>query len=145
LEDEACGLGRSRSALSAEVIDVHTTYVGNGLRSVVQAAIDLRLGSSSAIAFLPAEPGGTSLFFAGADEDVYLQVVQFADMQSESRRWSGGRLRWHGRVGVQELARSVVLMADDVLVQAGGSDAYSKAWGGISFPIRELETLRRGL
>ena len=49
--------GHKRVYLPQEVIEVHTTYVGNGLRSVVQAAIDLRLGSSSAIAFLPAEPG----------------------------------------------------------------------------------------
>lgn len=126
-----------------EVIEIHTTYVGDGLRSVVQAAIDLRLGSSSAIAFLPAEPGGTCLFFGGADEDVYLQVVRFADMQSESGRWGGGSLRWHGRIGVREFIRGVMLMADEVLVQCGGSDAYSR--GDISFPSRELEALRQGL
>lgn len=68
-------------------VDVHTTYLGDGLGSIVQAAIDLRLGSSSAIAFLPAEPWGTCLFFAGATKDAYLQIVQFADMQSESGRW----------------------------------------------------------
>jgi hypothetical protein len=125
-----------------ETIEIHTTYLGDGLGSIVQAAIDLRLGSSSAIAFLPAEPAGTCLFFGGADEEAYLQVVHFADMESEPGRWSGGNLRWHGRVGVREFIRSVVLMADEVLVQCGGSDAYSRAWGGISFPIRELETLR---
>jgi hypothetical protein len=127
-----------------ETIEIHTTYVGDGLGSVVQAAIDLRLGSSSSIAFLPAEPGGTCLFFAGADEEAYLQVVHFADMESEAGRWSGGSLRWHGRVDVREFIRSVVLMADEVLVQCGGSDAYSRAWGGISFPTRELETLQQG-
>lgn len=130
--------------LPREVIEIHTTYIGNGLGSVVQSAIDLRLGSSSAIAFLPAEPGGTCLFFSSADEEAYLQVVQFTDMASESGRWRGGSLRWHGRVGVRTFIRSVVLMAGEVLVQCGGSDAYSRAWGGIPFPIRELETLRQG-
>ncbi|MEU4540959.1 hypothetical protein AB0G15_39615 [Streptosporangium sp. NPDC023825] len=127
-----------------ETIEVHTTYIGDGLGSVVQAAIDLRLGSSSATAFLPAEPAGTFLFFTGADEEAYLQVVQFTDMESESRRWSGGSLRWRGRVDVRAFIRSVVVMADDVLVRCGSTAAYSKAWGGITFPIRELETLRQG-
>ncbi|MEV4562075.1 hypothetical protein AB0K51_34585 [Kitasatospora sp. NPDC049285] len=126
-----------------ETIEVHTTYIGDGLGSVVQAAIDLRLGSSSATAFLPAEPAGTFLFLTGADEEAYLQVVQFADMESESRRWGGGSLRWCGRVDVRAFIRSVVAMADDVLVQCGSTAGYSKAWGGITFPIRELETLRR--
>ncbi|WP_432191032.1 hypothetical protein [Streptomyces sp. bgisy027] len=126
-----------------ETIEVHTTYVGDGLGSVVQAAIDLQLGSSSAIAFLPAEPAGTFLFFSGADEGVvYLQVVQFADMESESRRWSGGSLRWRGLVDVRVFIRSVVVMADAVLAKCGGSEAYSKAWSGIPFPCDELEALR---
>jgi hypothetical protein len=127
-----------------ETIEVHTTYVGDGLGSVVQAAIDLRLGSSSATAFLPAEPAGTFLFFTGADEDAYLQVVQFADMESESRRWSGGILRWRGRVDVRAFIRSVVVMADDVLIRCGSTAAYSRAWSGIAFPTRELEILRKG-
>lgn len=122
---------------------MHTTYLGDGLGSIVKAANDLRLGSSSAIAFIPAEPGGTCLFFAGAGEDAYLQVVQFADMQSESARWSGGILRWHGRVGVSQFIRGVMLMAEGVLMQCGGADAYSRAWGGIPFPARELDILRR--
>ncbi|MEU8599461.1 hypothetical protein [Streptomyces parvulus] len=126
-----------------EVIEVHTTYVGDGLGSIMKAANDLRLGSSSAIAFLPAEPGGTCLFFAGASEEAYLQIVQFADMQSESGRWSGGILRWHGRVGVSQFIRGVMLMAEGVLVQCGGTDAYSKTWGGIPFPASELDILRR--
>src|SRR4051794_7095255 len=86
--------------LSQETIEVHTTYVGDGLGSVLQAAVDLQGGSSSAIAFLPAEPGGTCLFFAGADADVYLQLVHFEDMSSEGGRWSGGRLCWHDRISV---------------------------------------------
>ncbi|MGW7535857.1 hypothetical protein [Amycolatopsis sp. NPDC054798] len=127
-----------------ESIEVHTTYIGDGLGSVVQAAIDLRLGSSSAIAFLPAEPAGTFLFITGAAEGAYLQVVQFADMESESRRWSGGSLRWHGRIDVGSFISGVIVMAEDVLVRCGSTAEYSKAWGGIAFPISELETLRQG-
>lgn len=125
-----------------EAIEIHTTYIGDGLGSVLQAAIDLRLGSSSAIAFLPAEPGGTCLFFAGAEATVYLQVVNFDDMQSERHRWSGGSLRWHGRISVGHFIRQVVHMAEDLLRECGGVDAYSEAWGGGSFPVSKLELLR---
>lgn len=128
--------------LSPETVELHTTYVGDGLGSVLQAALDLQGGSSSAIAFLPAEPGGTCLFFAGADSDVYLQVVHFEDMSSESGRWSGGRLRWNGRISVKRFIRQVVFMAEDVLAQCGGADAYSVAWGGIAFPAEKLQLLR---
>jgi hypothetical protein len=125
-----------------ETVEIHTTYIGDGLRSVLQAAIDLQMGSSSAIAFLPAEPGATCLFFAGADTNVYLQVVHFSDMESERHRWSGGSLRWHGRINVGHFVRQSLLMAQDVLGQCGSGDTYSKVWGGASFPIDKLEILR---
>ncbi|GAA1778056.1 hypothetical protein GCM10009681_56380 [Luedemannella helvata] len=127
---------------SQETVDVHTTYVGDGLGSVLQAAIDLQGGSSSAIAFLPGEPGGTCLFFAGADSDVYLQVVQFEDMSSESRRWTGGRLRWHDRISVKSFACQVALMAEEALARSGGVEAYRAAWGGVAFPSKKLQLLR---
>lgn len=128
--------------LSEGTVEIHTTYVGDGLGSVLQAAVDLQLGSSSAIAFLPAEPGGTCLFFAGADTDAYLQVVDFVDMSSEGARWSGGQLRWHDRMSVKRFISEVVFMAEDLLVKCGGSDAYSAAWGGIGFPVEKLQLLR---
>ncbi|MCC3761741.1 hypothetical protein K3N28_01465 [Glycomyces sp. TRM65418] len=129
---------------AAESVEVHTTYIGDGLGSIVQAAVDLHRGSRSAFAYLPAEPSGTCLFFGGARTDVYVQIVQFADMESLSARWSGGELRWHGRVDVREYVRNVKHMADDVLLQCGGVESYARAWGGISFPIEELESLRQG-
>ena len=128
-----------------ETVEVHTTYVGDGLGSVLQAALDLQVGSSSAIAFLPAEPGGTCLFFAAAANDVYLQVVYFKDMTSESTGWSGGGLRWHETLSVQRFIRGVVVMAEEVLADCGGADAYSAAWGGIAFPGEKLHHLRKGL
>ncbi|MFF1626951.1 hypothetical protein [Streptomyces sp. NPDC058272] len=125
-----------------DAVEIHTTYVGDGLGSVVRAAVDLGLGSSSAIAFLPAEPGGTCLFFGDARETAYMQIVRFSDMQSESGRWSGGYLQWHGRVDVEEFIRNVALMGDEVLSRCGGSEGYSRKWGGIPFPSGELKSLR---
>jgi hypothetical protein len=109
---------------------------------VVQSALDLRIGSSSAIAYLPAEPAGTFLFFGGAGEETYLQIVQFGDMESEQSRWSGGRLCWEGRISVDRYILRVVLMADRVLAHYGGVEAYSKAWSGIVFPTEKLAFLR---
>lgn len=129
----------------SEIVKIHTTYIGDGLGSVVGAAVDLKKGSRSAISYLPAEPGGTFLFFGGAGSDVYIQIVQFADMESESARWSGGRLQWSGRVDVGEFIQSVTVMAEELLIQCGGVESYSKAWAGIPFPIRDLESLRQEL
>ncbi|MCD0445859.1 hypothetical protein LO763_19810 [Glycomyces sp. A-F 0318] len=126
-------------------IEVRTTYIGDGLGSMVQAAVDLQRGSRSAVAHLPAEPSGTCLFYGGASSEVYMQIVQFADMQSVAARWSGGKLRWHGRVDTREYLRTVAFMAEEVLDQCGGAEAYAKAWGGIPFPMSELEALRQGL
>lgn len=136
------GSAMLRVNFSHETVEVHTTYIGDGLGSIVRAAVDLKLGSSTAIAFLPAEPGGTCLFFTDAGEDVYLQIVRFVDMQSESGRWSGGSLLWHGRVGVGTFVDCVAQMADSLLVRSGGSGAFAELWGGIPFPVNELKALR---
>lgn len=128
--------------LPEEVVEVHTTYVGDGLGSLLQAAVDLQGGSSSAIGFLPAEPGGTCIFFGGAGSSVYAQVVHFDDMSSETRRWAGGRLRWHGHLNVERFVRQALAMAEDVLAEYDNADAYSRAWGGIPFPQDKLQLLR---
>ncbi|MFI2364478.1 hypothetical protein [Promicromonospora sp. NPDC019610] len=122
-------------------ISMHTTYVGNGLGSLVRSALDLRCGSSSAIAVLPGEPGGTYLFFQDAAREVYVQVVQFPDVWSEER-WGGGDLLWSGRLPVAEYISQVVVVADSVIAQHGGADEYSKDWGGIEFPMSDVSKLR---
>ncbi|QDY07741.1 hypothetical protein FJK98_11615 [Micromonospora sp. HM134] len=123
-------------------VEIHTTYIGDGLGSVLQAALDLQGGSSSAIAFLPAEPGGTCLFFGGASSCVYLQVVDFEDMSSESGRWGGGRLRWSGHVSIDHFVRQVADMAEGVQAEYEDAAAYCAAWGGIAFPEDKLRLLR---
>ena len=129
-------------SLSGVAVDVPTTYIGDGLRSVMQSALDLSKGSSTAMAFLPVEPGGTCMFFAGAKDEAYLQIVQFVDMQSPARRWSGGRLVWAGSIGVREFVDRVIVMAERVLIDHGGVDSYAGSWGGTPFPIDLLQELR---
>lgn len=125
-------------------VQVHTTYVGDGLGSVLRSAVDLQLGSSSTVALLQAEPGGTLLIFGGASDEVYLQVVQFSDVESPDRRWSGGHLRWHDRISVGDFIELTIAMAEDVMSRCGGPDAYAKIWGGIAFPADDLRKLRGG-
>ncbi|MBT8227767.1 MAG: hypothetical protein HKP61_15545 [Dactylosporangium sp.] len=125
-----------------EAVKVRTTYVGDGLGSLVQAAIDLRRGSSSAIAFLPAEPGGNCIFFAGAAEGVYVQIVSFCDMESEHKRWSGGVLRWQGSVDTANLILQVRMLTEALLERYDTAELYAGAWQGASFPLEKLEILR---
>jgi hypothetical protein len=129
--------------LSGEELALETTYVGDGLGSVLRAALDLGKGSSSALAFLPSEPSGVCLFFSGAEVDVYLQVVRFADMQSPENRWAGGRLLGAGRIRVRDFITQVVLMVEGILDAYGGADGYKRDWGGVAFPEAELDALRR--
>ena len=124
-------------------VTVHTTYVGDGLGSVMQAAIDLQVGSSTAIAFLPAEPSGSCVFFSDAADEVYVQIVRFSDMESEDNRWTGGVLRWHGRIKAAILIQAVRSMAEEVLARFGTLEEYSRRWGGVSFPMGKLTTLRQ--
>jgi hypothetical protein len=119
-----------------------TTYVGDGLGSIIKSALDLKMGSSSAIATLPAEPQGVRLLFSDAGGSAYLQIVEFPDVWSESR-WSGGRLRWSGRVDVGKYAREVLGMADSVIAAFGSIEAYERAWAPLGFPLDELSALRR--
>lgn len=128
--------------VGTEAVELHTTYVGDGLGSVLQAAIDLRLGARSTIALLPDEPGGTYLFFGGANDDVYLQIVIFPNAQLVESRWTGGQILWHGRVDVQQFLRQTLVMADNLLERIGGPDSYATAWGGIRFPADLLARLR---
>lgn len=82
------------------------------------------------------------MFFAGAKDEAYLQIVQFVDMQSPARRWSGGRLVWAGSIGVREFVDRVIVMAERVLIDHGGVDSYAGSWGGTPFPIDLLQELR---
>lgn len=131
-----------RVVFDTEVVELHTSYVGDGLGSVLQAAIDLSLGAGSTIALLPDEPGGTYLFFGGANDDVYLQIVTFPNVQMAESRWAGGQVLWHGRVDVQQFVTHAAAMAADLLEGIGGVDSYANAWGGIRFPAERLARLR---
>lgn len=144
----AVSAGGSAAMLGMSLDDVRfqvsTTYVGDGLGSLVFACVDLLRGSRSANALLPDEPSGTWFFFGGADEEVGLQIVQFPDVWGEVR-WGRGRCLWFGRVGVREVAEQVRRVAESALQQYGSIDAYNEAWNGIKFPLEDLNELSHRL
>jgi hypothetical protein len=121
-------------------IAVPTSYVGDALADLIQVASDLKLGSSATFMHFLGEPGGYRMFFSGAAEEVFVQLVQFDDLQSETERWKGGVLVWAGRVGTNEFINSVRSMSELVL-QEIGLKGYRKAWGR-PFPVQALEALR---
>jgi hypothetical protein len=94
-------------------------------------------------ALLHAEPAGTWFTFSGAADEVHVQIVQFDDVHSEDRRWSGGVSRWHGRVEVAGLVLAVQRMAEEAVARAGSPERYQRNWGGNPFPSEKLATLRR--
>ncbi len=110
-----------------EKVEIHTSYLGNALDGLLLAALDLRLGSSATMAILLGEPGGHRIFFSGAEERVYVQIVRFDDLFTVENRWKGGELRWHGRVPTTDVIDGVRKMAERVLDHYG-SDGYSKLW-----------------
>lgn len=135
------GSARLTWSVGASTVSLETTYVGDGLRSILNAANDLRLGSYSTLAHLLDEPSGYLILFAGAESDVLVQIVVFPYFDhSEQRRWSGGELVWSGRIDVGSLVRAARRMAESVLDRYG-VDGKLREWG-MPFPINELATLR---
>ncbi|CAL9330234.1 hypothetical protein SUDANB6_00057 [Streptomyces sp. enrichment culture] len=126
--------------VAGEHLRVHTTYLGDALRSLLRSARDLQLGSGSSIAHFPGEPGGTRVFFSGAEEEVYVQLVDFPGLQSTANRWAGGTPVWAGRVSTAGFVEDVRSMAERLLAEVG-EERCLKQWGG-PFPLRELEALR---
>jgi hypothetical protein len=143
LEWTITGHGSAQLTWSAgdAVIPIRTTYMGDGLRSLLRAANDLKLGSRATFTLLLREPSGHAIFFSGADREVHAQIVFFPYMDhSEDRRWSGGELKWSGRVGVGSLLLAARHMAESVL-EHHGLDGYLRDWE-MPFPTDELARLQ---
>jgi hypothetical protein len=133
------GSARWRWEVAGEVVAVHASYLGDALRELLRSAVDLKLGSSATFAHFMGEPGGTRVFFSGAAEEVFVQVVWFEDLISPEEWWKGGTLRWAGRVPTRAFIEAVRAMAEHVLAEHGEA-GYQRAWG-FPFPAEELKWL----
>jgi hypothetical protein len=135
------GPGSARFTWKVEgaTIQIGTTYLADGLASMLHMAADLSLGASASLALLVAEPGGHRIFCSGATDTVFVQVVSFEDFGSPETWWKDAELKWHGRVRVADVVGSVRAMAGDVL-ERHGVDGYRKLWG-LPFPMTEYRSL----
>lgn len=124
-----------------QVLEMTTSYTGHGLQSLLQAAADLRHGSSASLAWLSDEPHAHVFVFTGAAERVYAQILVVPDEYAEDP-WAGAQRRWAGRVPVVALITAAARMAQTVLDQYGEA-GYQRAWRDMPFPSRELAALQR--
>ncbi|MFH8394278.1 hypothetical protein [Streptomyces sp. NPDC018036] len=128
--------------IGSERVEIPSSYIGDALDGLMQAALDLQLGSSATFAYFMGEPDGYRMFFSGASDEVYVQVVHFVDLQSEEGRWAGGTVSWAGRVGKDAFIDDVCSMGEKV-IRDNGSDGYERAWGK-PFPASLLQKLKSG-
>ena len=113
------GSARFSWTVAGGLVEVSTSYVGDALGGLIQAASDLKIGASATFTYFLGEPGGYRMFFSGAVEEVFVQLVQFDDLQTEAERWKGGVLVWAGRVKTSDFVNSVRLMAESLLQESG--------------------------
>jgi hypothetical protein len=126
-----------------ETLRLRTSYVGDALKDLLRATLDLKLGSSATFTHFLGEPGGHRMFFSGiADNAMYVQIVRFDDLLSENNRWAGGVPCWTGRVSVPDFIEAVQAMAAAVL-EEHGEEGYHRSWVEAPFPSRELALLQR--
>jgi hypothetical protein len=125
--------------VAGERIVVHASYLTDGLASLLRSAGDLSGGSRSTFTLFAQEPGGNRVFFSGAAEEVFVQVVAFPDVYSTAARWAGGRQTWAGRVSTAGFLTDVRAMAEDLLARHG-DQGYRETWGH-PFPHDELRRI----
>lgn len=120
-------------------IQIGTTYLADGLASVLGMAVDLSLGAGATLAVLVAEPGGHRIFCSGATDAVFVQVVGFRDFGGPDTWWKDANLKWYGRVPVADVVDSIRAMSSEVL-KRHGVEGYRKQWG-MPFPMARYEEL----
>jgi hypothetical protein len=127
--------------LGGEDIKLHTTYVGDALRSLMRAAMDLKIGSSATLAYFFGEPGGYRMVFSGARQgEVYMQVILFPDLGSRGREWLDGHVVWAGLISIDGFVLAVQRMSEKVL-EDYGEEEYLRIWG-LPFPSDMIRLLK---
>jgi hypothetical protein len=100
----------------------------DGYADLLQTAINLANGSRSSFTHLVGEPVGHRIFFSGATDMVYIQIVRFDDMYAGENPWSGGSLRWAARTNLTRFLSAALTMATDTRTTHGDAK-YEKVWG----------------
>ncbi|MFD6293803.1 hypothetical protein ACFWFU_03070 [Streptomyces sp. NPDC060235] len=120
---------------------VRASYVGPevlaGFMNGVQA---LLLGCSATFVTFFDEPSGTRVFFNQTEKEVFVQIVEFADLNEPASWWSNARLVWAGRVQTEAFVCAFMAMIEELLSEHG-THGYRRRWG-YDFPALEWAALQ---
>lgn len=120
---------------------VHASYVGpEVLAGFMNGVRALLLGCSATFVTFVDEPSGTRVFFNQAEKEVFVQIVEFADLNEPSSWWSDARLVWAGRLPTEAFVGSFMAMIKELLSEHG-TDGYRRRWG-YEFPVLEWAALQ---
>ncbi|WP_185921703.1 hypothetical protein [Streptomyces sp. WAC06614] len=118
---------------------MHASYVGpEVLAGFMNGVRDLHLGCSATFVTFFDEPSGTRVFFNQREKDVFVQIVEFADLNEPSSWWA--RLVWAGRLPTEAFVRAFMAMIENLLSEHG-TDGYRRRWG-YEFPVLEWTALQ---
>jgi hypothetical protein len=120
---------------------ISTSYLDKALDKLLRVALDLQLGSSSAIAGVYGMPDGYMFLFGGAADDVYLQILYLPDLQQDDP-WRGATRAWGERISVAAFVQATCRMAQEVFDKDPGT-GYGGLWEGRPFPLEELALLKQ--
>lgn len=124
----------------SDTLELGTSYLGDALPDLLDAALDLQLGSSATFTHLLGEPGGHRVFFSGAAEMVFVQIVMFPDLSAARNWWAGGKPLWSARVRTAEVIAAILAMGEQARAAYPPQD-YQQRWGR-AFPEAKLGLLR---
>ncbi|MFI1586293.1 hypothetical protein [Embleya sp. NPDC020630] len=120
---------------------VHASYIGpEVLAGFINGVRALLLGCSATFVTFVDEPSGTRVFFNQTEKEVFVQIVEFADLNEPSSWWSDARLVWAGRVPTEAFVTAFMAMIEELLSKHG-TDGYRRRWG-YEFPVLEWAALQ---
>ncbi|WP_329192027.1 MULTISPECIES: hypothetical protein [unclassified Streptomyces] len=137
------GFGSATWSWSVDAAEqtVRASYVGpEVLACFMNAVRDLLLECSATFVTFFNEPSGTRVFFNRAEKEVFVQIVEFADLNEPSSWWSDARLVWAGRVPAEAFVGAFMAMIEQLLSEHG-TDGYRRRWGH-EFPAPEWAALQ---
>lgn len=119
-------------------VELTASYVTSAPEELLTAVARLVAGEPEARAQFEAEPTAYRWIFSREGVDTWTRVLE---LRHGSDHDSEGTEIWSSRLGIDQLARTVIRCFDEV-AQAYGESGYRGKWGE-DFPRTELEALRR--
>ncbi|WP_179199846.1 hypothetical protein [Streptomyces sp. NRRL B-24572] len=85
-------------------------------------------------------PSRTRVFFNQAEKEVFVQTVEFADLNEPASWWSNARPVWAGRVQTEAFVSAFMAMIEELLSEHA-THGYRRR-GGYEFPVLEWAALQ---